>query len=55
MCGVVAIAAIVAWFWPIGGMYGTLKADVDKSAATREASCGRSRNVTFSQGVLPPQ
>lgn len=33
LCGVVAIAAIVAWFWPIGGMYGTLKAEVDKSAA----------------------
>jgi hypothetical protein len=31
VCGVVAIAAIVAWFWPIGGMYSTLKADVDKS------------------------
>src|SRR4051794_2899599 len=31
LCGVVAIAAVVAWFWPIGGMYSTLKADVDKS------------------------
>jgi hypothetical protein len=31
LCGVVAIAAVVAWFWPIGGMYSTLKANVDKS------------------------
>jgi hypothetical protein len=34
LCGVIALAAIVAWFWPVGGFYSTLKADVDKSAAT---------------------
>jgi hypothetical protein len=31
VCGVIAIAAIVAWFWPIGGMYQSLRADVLQS------------------------
>ena len=31
LCGVVAIAAVVAWFWPVGGMYQALAADVDAS------------------------
>jgi hypothetical protein len=31
LCGVVAIAAVVALFWPISGMYEGLQADVEKS------------------------
>ena len=31
LCAVVAIAAIVAWFWPVGGLYEALAADVDAS------------------------
>ena len=32
LCGVIAIIAIVAIFWPIGGMYNELQADVQKTA-----------------------
>ena len=31
LCGVVAIVAIVAWFWPVGAMYEALAADVNAS------------------------
>lgn len=34
LCGVVAIVAIVALFWPVGGMYDGLQAHVDKSKQT---------------------
>ena len=33
LCGVVAIAAIVAWFWPVGGMFGQLQTELDERAA----------------------
>ena len=33
-CGVVAIAAIIAWFWPVGGMFATLQGDLDGRAKT---------------------
>jgi hypothetical protein len=34
LCGVVALAAIVAIFWPISGMFDGLRKDVEKSKAT---------------------
>jgi hypothetical protein len=34
VCGVVAIVAIVAWFWPVGGMFDKLQSDVKARAAT---------------------
>src|SRR5687768_14540792 len=33
VCGVIAIVAIVAWFWPIGPMFTSLQADLDARAA----------------------
>jgi hypothetical protein len=34
ICGVVAIAAVVAWFWPVGPMYDHLKSDLSARAKT---------------------
>lgn len=34
VCGVIAIIAVVAWFWPIGGMYDQLRSEVQASAKT---------------------
>src|SRR5688572_708736 len=34
LCGVVAIAAIVAWFWPVGGMFADLQTELDTRAST---------------------
>ena len=34
VCGVIALAAIVAWFWPVGGMFGSLQSDLDARAKT---------------------
>ena len=32
-CGVVALLALIAWFWPIGSMYGSFQDDLAKRVA----------------------